>query len=285
MTFSTASLSSAYEDGGDRFDQQADVDEAYLPANYHGTEYRHADASELCQDWWPHPGLTFTSMDLLQASELPPHPLDARHEYSFDENKASTQLQQFPPCAVAAPAGGAMSTQADASDGLNAAMGASTIAIASQLETSAWHAPLDALSQDALSQCNIQTRDNERAAKRRRKQSNPTTFVCSDCPGKTWTRLYNLNVHIRNVHKGERPHACPDPECTRRFSRKHDMRRHFQSRHTNMGSPRRQAFMDPTTAFPDTVRAGPIGFTSSFESSSSTVALHAQSPFPTHNSR
>ncbi|KAL1940607.1 hypothetical protein VTO73DRAFT_8042 [Trametes versicolor] len=164
MTFSTSSrLSSAYEDGRDRFNWQADVDEAYLPANYHGAERRHGDASDLRQDWWPHPDPTFPNMDLSQASGLLPHTLDAHHQFSFVENRTSI--------------------------------------------------------------------------------SNPTTFVCSECPGKTWTRLYNLNVHIRTVHRGERPHACPDPACTRRFSRKHDMQRHFQSRHTNMGSPPRQASM------------------------------------------
>lgn len=221
VTLSTSSLSSAYEDGRDRFNWQADVDEAYLPANYHGTERRHADASDLCQDWWPYPNPTFPNMDLLQASELLPHTLDAHHQFSFVQNRTSIvsfhhgtlphvsnfdrpcahptfnhwrQLQQFPPCAVAAPAGGAMSTQADASDAQNTVMGAFSTNVALQSESHTWHASLGALSPEVPPQCNVQTSDNERAAKRRRKQSNPTTFVCSECPGKSKSTACSLSM-------------------------------------------------------------------------------------------
>ena len=53
-----------------------------------------------------------------------------------------------------------------------------------------------------------------------------------------WARRNNLDIHIRSVHRGERPFACSD--CPRVFGRKHDLRRHFQSEHTTLGSPRRK---------------------------------------------
>lgn len=49
-------------------------------------------------------------------------------------------------------------------------------------------------------------------------------------------REYNLKDHIRTVHLGERPFPCPD--CPEAFKKKHDMQRHHQSFHTDLGSPR-----------------------------------------------
>lgn len=45
---------------------------------------------------------------------------------------------------------------------------------------------------------------------------------------------------MNSVHKGLRAHACEHEGCDRTFSRKHDLRRHMQSKHTNLGSPRRK---------------------------------------------
>ncbi len=217
MSFSPTSISSAYEDSLHRVDWQTDASKAYPLASYHGAERQHVDASKLYQDWWPYPGPAFSSMDLSQASDvfdpLLPRTLAAHHECSFGENEVPTvsfhhgtlphmvnnlyrpcahptfnhwqQLQQFPACAVAAPAGGAMSTQADVSDGLNAAMGASGIAVPLQSETHAWHTSLEALSPGALPQCNVQIFDDKRTAKRRKKENNAISLVCPECPGKS----------------------------------------------------------------------------------------------------
>ncbi|RKO92219.1 hypothetical protein BDK51DRAFT_2844, partial [Blyttiomyces helicus] len=50
---------------------------------------------------------------------------------------------------------------------------------------------------------------------------------------KEFTRRYNLESHLR-CHKGERPFVCP--HCTTSdaasFARKHDLRRHIHSLHT-----------------------------------------------------
>ncbi|KAJ3039759.1 hypothetical protein HDV00_011886 [Rhizophlyctis rosea] len=61
------------------------------------------------------------------------------------------------------------------------------------------------------------------------------TFKCT-LPGctKEFTRKYNLASHIR-CHSGERPFVCP--HCTQTevsFARKHDLRRHIKSLHSEM---------------------------------------------------
>ncbi|KAH9896476.1 hypothetical protein C8Q73DRAFT_411724 [Cubamyces lactineus] len=81
--------------------------------------------------------------------------------------------------------------------------------------------------------------EEKKPAKRRRKQDTTKTIPCPIC-GSMWARQNNLDTHVKSVHRGERPHACPDGNCERTFSRKHDMRRHFQSEHTTLGSPRRK---------------------------------------------
>ena len=40
------------------------------------------------------------------------------------------------------------------------------------------------------------------------------------------------------MHLGKRSHVCDEPGCARAFSRKHDLQRHYQSAHTDLGSPR-----------------------------------------------
>ncbi|KAI9066377.1 hypothetical protein FKP32DRAFT_1589656 [Trametes sanguinea] len=81
----------------------------------------------------------------------------------------------------------------------------------------------------------LTTKPNKRA----RKQSTKKTLVCPHC-GSHWPRSHNLKVHIRSVHEGERPYACLHPDCDRVFSRNHDAKRHFQSEHTTLGSPRKK---------------------------------------------
>ncbi|KAI8969776.1 hypothetical protein BD414DRAFT_502613 [Trametes punicea] len=68
-----------------------------------------------------------------------------------------------------------------------------------------------------------------------------SSTVCVFAGTSGWARRNNLDKHIRSVHQGMRPFVCPAGGCARAFSRKHDMQRHFQSNHTNMGSPRRKA--------------------------------------------
>ena len=53
-----------------------------------------------------------------------------------------------------------------------------------------------------------------------------------------FARTHNMSVHISSVHKRERSHLCEHAGCERAFNRRHDLVRHFQSAHTNLGSPR-----------------------------------------------
>ncbi|KAI0676440.1 hypothetical protein C8Q78DRAFT_987095 [Trametes maxima] len=84
--------------------------------------------------------------------------------------------------------------------------------------------------------------DDDSGAKKpakRRKQPTDKKFICPRC-GHGSARRNNLDVHIKAVHEGLRAHACSAPGCTRAFSRKHDLQCHFQSEHTDKGSPRRK---------------------------------------------
>ncbi|OJT12054.1 hypothetical protein TRAPUB_11392 [Trametes pubescens] len=78
-----------------------------------------------------------------------------------------------------------------------------------------------------------------RPAKRRR----PSTeqFKCSQCDTIVIGRSHNLKAHIAAKHEDKRPFACEVAGCTMAFARKHDRTRHFQSKHTTRGSPRKKA--------------------------------------------
>ena len=52
-------------------------------------------------------------------------------------------------------------------------------------------------------------------------------------------RSYNRNKHIMSVHEGKKEYVCPYAKCATPFARKHDLGRHIQSYHTDLGSPRR----------------------------------------------
>ena len=53
-------------------------------------------------------------------------------------------------------------------------------------------------------------------------------------------RPHNLKVHISSVHRKERRYPCVALGCERAFSRNFDRKRHFQSKHTDQGSPRKK---------------------------------------------
>ncbi|RDX44396.1 hypothetical protein OH76DRAFT_1487119 [Lentinus brumalis] len=64
--------------------------------------------------------------------------------------------------------------------------------------------------------------------------------VCpyEDC-SRVYTRKHNLQQHINSKHLELRPFKCPAEGCKDAFAREHDATRHFQSDHTTLGSPRK----------------------------------------------
>ena len=62
-----------------------------------------------------------------------------------------------------------------------------------------------------------------------------------------FARTHNLKVHVETVHEGKRGYPCHEPGCERSFSRKHDLKRHHQSMHTDLGSPRNDRKGKPAT--------------------------------------
>ncbi|KAM5543402.1 hypothetical protein V8D89_002653 [Ganoderma adspersum] len=63
-------------------------------------------------------------------------------------------------------------------------------------------------------------------------------YRCPSCSS-VFDRSYNRNKHVASVHEGKKDHVCPHAKCAQAFARKHDLRRHIQSFHTDLGSPRR----------------------------------------------
>ncbi|PIL23402.1 transcription factor [Ganoderma sinense ZZ0214-1] len=63
-------------------------------------------------------------------------------------------------------------------------------------------------------------------------------YPCPQCPS-VFDRSYNRNKHVASVHEGKKEHVCPHDKCAQPFARKHDLTRHIQSFHTDLGSPRR----------------------------------------------
>ncbi|KAI8976611.1 hypothetical protein BD414DRAFT_539160 [Trametes punicea] len=80
---------------------------------------------------------------------------------------------------------------------------------------------------------------DKKPAKRRRRQDTTRRYSCAHCPS-VFARSHNLKVHVESVHDGERRFACTVIGCGKAFGRKHDLVRHHQSKHTNLGSPRRK---------------------------------------------
>ena len=61
------------------------------------------------------------------------------------------------------------------------------------------------------------------------KHLNPVTKItCPECP-KTFANAWNLKLHKRFVHNGEKPFPCP--ECSQRFQTKIAAKKHFESVH------------------------------------------------------
>ncbi|KAI0631137.1 hypothetical protein C8Q77DRAFT_1131555 [Trametes polyzona] len=98
----------------------------------------------------------------------------------------------------------------------------------------------------AVASRRIPSSDCSKPAKRRKRQSTEKVLICPHC-GSGWARTNNLQTHIKSVHLQMRPHVCPVPSCTRAFSRKHDLKRHYQSDHTDGPSPRRKTVKQGVT--------------------------------------
>ncbi|KAH9855386.1 hypothetical protein C2E23DRAFT_901735 [Lenzites betulinus] len=77
---------------------------------------------------------------------------------------------------------------------------------------------------------------------KRRQQDTTRKYACpfEGCDAEDFARRNNLKAHIDSVHEGVRPFACAHGACRDRFARRHDAVRHYQSKHTTLGSPRRK---------------------------------------------
>lgn len=62
-----------------------------------------------------------------------------------------------------------------------------------------------------------------------------------------FARKSNLSDHVKAKHRRERRFICEVSHCARAFGKKHDLRRHFQSEHTDRPSPRRVPLIDEKT--------------------------------------
>lgn len=73
------------------------------------------------------------------------------------------------------------------------------------------------------------TKDKDVVQRKYKEDTEDNIYKCSE-PGctKAFGRLYNLKSHMQ-MHSGDKPFECPT--CKQRFLRKHDMHRHFDSRH------------------------------------------------------
>ena len=61
-------------------------------------------------------------------------------------------------------------------------------------------------------------------------KANPFSCDIKDCK-LTFSHRGNLNKHIRNVHKKEKPHQCS--QCMKKFSRKYVLNAHIDTVHNN----------------------------------------------------
>ncbi|KAI0631122.1 hypothetical protein C8Q77DRAFT_1074976 [Trametes polyzona] len=94
-------------------------------------------------------------------------------------------------------------------------------------------------SMDLPDRAGSQSNAKATASQKRRTQDASRTHICPEC-STAFTRKYNLEVHVATKHEHRRDFACWAENCTMAFGRKHDLTRHFQSMHTNLGSPRRK---------------------------------------------
>ena len=60
----------------------------------------------------------------------------------------------------------------------------------------------------------------------------------ASCARAASERKFNLTQHVNCVHDKVKPYPCKEQDCPRAFQRKNDAERHYQSAHTNLGSPR-----------------------------------------------
>lgn len=68
-------------------------------------------------------------------------------------------------------------------------------------------------------------------------------YVCQYCM-KAFSRPSSLRIHIYS-HTGEKPFACPEPDCGRKFSVQSNMRRHLRVH--RVGRPDKQTHTTTTT--------------------------------------
>ncbi|OJT07958.1 hypothetical protein TRAPUB_1169 [Trametes pubescens] len=180
-----------------------------------------------------------------------PHPVyvDALACSSYAGTNSGQMVQQYPLDAVATSASGGMSARATAYSSLTNWAGAITAAAPAQrpLPMPTQLTPTQPPPAQPAPQANVAAAPECGApgARKppptpRRRQSTEKKFPCPyyECIYVS-AREYNLRDHIRTVHLGERPFPCPD--CPEAFKKKHDMQRHHQSWHTNLGSPRNNA--------------------------------------------
>jgi hypothetical protein len=88
-------------------------------------------------------------------------------------------------------------------------------------------------------ECSACFKTNSTLINHKKSHNDNRPFECNECKIK-FKKQNHLDVHIHDIHKQERNHACQDPTCAATYKRKEQMLLHFKSMHTPEGQQRQK---------------------------------------------